>query len=121
MARTITHPIRKLRQTCSSDARKGLGRVACLPYHDWVATARGYDRGGWPHLYPFEHCGEPIDHSHGIDRWIVGDSAASVDVVRAEDVARFVELTADDNPSHVDEIADVVSFLLSPVESGVTG
>jgi 3-oxoacyl-[acyl-carrier protein] reductase len=41
--------------------------------------------------------------STGLDRFAVGDRASIERVVNAEDVARFIELTGDDNPIHVDD------------------
>jgi 3-oxoacyl-[acyl-carrier protein] reductase len=41
--------------------------------------------------------------SRSIDDFAVGDSAALEHEVVADDVARFVELTGDDNPVHVDD------------------
>jgi len=37
------------------------------------------------------------------DQWTVGDQASITRVIEAEDVTRFVELTGDDNPIHVNE------------------
>jgi 3-oxoacyl-[acyl-carrier protein] reductase len=40
---------------------------------------------------------------HGLDRFAVGDRASIERVISAEDVARFVDLSGDDNPVHVDD------------------
>jgi len=47
--------------------------------------------------------GDHIDPSDTFGHWVVGDTAVREYVVRSEDVDRFVELTGDNNPIHVDE------------------
>jgi len=59
--------------------------------------------GGSPPHPSTEPGGEDIDRSRNFETWAVGDKAARDYVVRAEHVARFVELTGDDNPIHIDD------------------
>ncbi|HLW16281.1 MAG TPA: SDR family NAD(P)-dependent oxidoreductase, partial [Actinomycetota bacterium] len=47
--------------------------------------------------------GDHIDPSDTFGHWVVGDTAVREYVVGSEDVDRFVELTGDNNPIHVDE------------------